>query len=1105
MTDRDATDRLWYKDAVIYELHVRSFFDSNNDGMGDFKGLTSRLDYLEDLGVNAIWLLPFYPSPWRDDGYDISDYKTIHRAYGSLREFKTFLKEAHARNLRVITELVINHTSNQHPWFERARKANPGTKYRDYYVWSDTPDKYTEARIIFQDFETSNWTWDPVAKAYYWHRFYSHQPDLNFDNPDVQQEVFKLLDYWFDMGVDGLRLDAVPYLFERENSNCENLPETHEFLKAMRTHVEQKFPGRMLLAEANQWPEDAVSYFGDGDECHMAFHFPLMPRLFMAMKMEDSFPVIDILEQTPRIPDTAQWGIFLRNHDELTLEMVTDEERDYMYRAFGRDPRHRINLGIRRRLAPLLDNNRRGIELLNSLLFSLPGTPVIYYGDEIGMGDNVYLGDRDGVRTPMQWSSNKNSGFSTANPQRLYLPVIIDPEYHHEAINVETQQANGSSLLWWMKRIIAARRRFPAFSRGEFTIISTDNHRVFAFVRHDEEHAILVVVNFSRHTQVAHLDLESFANHIPEEVFSGTQFPRVREEEYTITIGSHDYYWLLLEPAEESSDGGGITQPKIPVSAKEWSSLSSTLEARLTGTVLGPFLRRSRWFRDKSLKIRKVTIQDSFAYTGDDSTVWMLVVGVAFTSDRSDSYLVPIGIARGENAETIRAEYPAAVLADVSGDEEEGVIYDGVLDRSFREQMLSHVASRKRINGRNGAILIDRTRQLKKQATAILEEPQSKVLGVEQSNTSILYKDALFLKLYRKLENGQNPDVECLRYLTEERHFPNVPEYVGALNYDNGEGDPAALGLLIDFVPNQGDAWSYTRHTINDFFEKLLIADEEGFKPIKVPRSLLSVKTADIPDSFLELADGFFLDMIELLGRRTGELHLSLGAETENKAFAPEPFSKLYQRSLYQSLRSQLRRVQGVVRKAKSFHDEETQDLLDQFLQSEETILERFGRISGQRIDARKIRIHGDYHLGQVLFTGRDFIIIDLEGEPARTLSERRLKFSPFRDVAGMLRSFHYAIYGRYLEATDVRPEDAARISPWLLPWYTYVGGTFLESYLKTVDDAPFVPKDKESIATMLDVFLLEKAVYEVNYELNNRPEWIRIPLDGIEFVLGRE
>ncbi|MFW5695047.1 MAG: maltose alpha-D-glucosyltransferase [Alkalispirochaeta sp.] len=1105
MQDRIATDHLWYKDAVIYELHVRSFFDSNNDGMGDFKGLTSRLDYLEDLGVNAIWLLPFYPSPWRDDGYDISDYKTVHRAYGTLREFKTFLKEAHARNLRVITELVINHTSNQHPWFERARKANPGTKYHDYYVWSDTADKYTEARIIFQDFETSNWTWDPVAKAYYWHRFYSHQPDLNFDNPDVQQEVFKLLDYWFDMGVDGLRLDAVPYLFERENSNCENLPETHQFLKDMRTHVEKKFPGRMLLAEANQWPEDAVSYFGDGDECHMAFHFPLMPRLFMAMKMEDSFPVIDILEQTPRIPDTAQWGIFLRNHDELTLEMVTDEERDYMYRAFGRDPRHRINLGIRRRLAPLLDNNRRGIELLNSLLFSLPGTPVIYYGDEIGMGDNVYLGDRDGVRTPMQWSSNKNSGFSMANPQRLYLPVIIDPEYHHEAINVETQQANGSSLLWWMKRIIAARRRFPAFSRGEFTIVSTDNHRVFAFVRHDEEDAILVVVNFSRHTQVAHLELGAFANHIPEEVFSGTQFPRVREDEYTITIGSHDYYWLLLEPAEESSDGGGIAQPKIPVSAKEWSSLSSTLEARLTGKVLGPFLRRSRWFRDKSLKIRKVTIRDSFTYRGGDSTVWMLVVGVDFTSDRTDSYLVPIGIAWGEEAETIHAEYPAAVLADVTGDEREGVIYDGVLNDAFREQMLSQFSSKKRINGRNGAILIDRTRQLKKQAAAILEEPQSKVLGVEQSNTSILYKDALFLKLYRKLENGRNPDVESLRYLTEERHFPNVPEYEGALNYDSGDGEPAALGLLIDFVPNQGDAWSYTRHTINDFFEKLLIADEEGFKPNKVPRTLLSVKTAEIPDSFLELADGFFLDMIELLGRRTGELHLSLGAETDNKAFAPESFSKLYQRSLYQSLRSQLRRVQGVVRKAKSSHDEPTQQLLDHFLDSEQTILERFGRISNQRIDARKIRIHGDYHLGQVLFTGRDFIIIDLEGEPARTLSERRLKFSPFRDVAGMLRSFHYAIYGRYLEATDVRPEDAARLAPWLVPWYTFVGGTFLESYLKTVDGAPFVPKDEDSIATMLDVYLLEKAVYEVNYELNNRPEWIRIPLDGIDFVLGRE
>ncbi|HEV7784483.1 MAG TPA: maltose alpha-D-glucosyltransferase, partial [Thermoanaerobaculia bacterium] len=463
-------DPLWYKDAVIYEVHVRAFFDSDGDGRGDFQGLTAKPDYLRDLGVTALWLLPFYPSPWRDDGYDISDYTSIHPAYGSLDDFQLFLGEAHKRGLKVITELVINHTSDQHPWFQRARLAPPGSPERDFYVWSDTDTKYAGTRIIFTDTETSNWTRDPQAGAYYWHRFFSHQPDLNFDNPLVQEEVLKAFDFWMAMGVDGMRLDAIPYLYEREGTNNENLPETHAFLKKLRAHVDAKFPGCMLLGEANQWPEDSIAYFGDpatgGDECHMSFHFPVMPRLFMAIRMEDRFPIIDILQQTPPIPETAQWALFLRNHDELTLEMVTDEERDYMYRVYAADKEQRINVGIRRRLAPLLGNDRRRIELMNALLLSLPGTPVLYYGDEIGMGDNFYLGDRNGVRTPMQWSADKNAGFSRANPQRLFLPVIVDPGYHYETVNVEAQQANPHSLLWWTRRLIALRKRHPAFSRG---------------------------------------------------------------------------------------------------------------------------------------------------------------------------------------------------------------------------------------------------------------------------------------------------------------------------------------------------------------------------------------------------------------------------------------------------------------------------------------------------------------------------------------------------------------------------------------------------------------------------------------------------------------
>ncbi|MDX5348895.1 MAG: maltose alpha-D-glucosyltransferase, partial [Hymenobacteraceae bacterium] len=547
----------WYKDAIIYELHIKAFFDSNGDGIGDFEGLIKKLDYLEDLGVTAIWVLPFYPSPLRDDGYDIADYYAINPSYGNIKQFKHFMDEAHKRGLKVITELVINHTSDQHPWFQRARRAEPDSPERNFYVWTDDPNDYNLVRIIFQDYEASNWTWDPVAKAYYWHRFFHHQPDLNYDNPAVQKEVFKMLDFWLDMGVDGFRLDAVPYLFEREGTNCENLPETHEFLKKLRKHVDEKYPGRMLLAEANMWPEDSASYFGNGDECHMNYHFPIMPRMFMAVKMEDRYPLIDILDQTPEIPESCQWAMFLRNHDELTLEMVTDEERDYMYKVYTKDPMARINLGIRHRLAPLLDNNRSKIELMNVLLFSLPGTPVIYYGDEIGMGDNYYLGDRDGVRTPMQWSADRNAGFSQANPQQLYLPVIIDPEYKFEAINVETQQQNTNSLLWWMKRSIAMRKRYKAFGRGDIKFLSPSNSKVLVFLRRYEDEIILVVANLSRFAEAVEMDLSEYKDYIPVEVFSQNKFPGIKEELYTITLAPHGYYWFQLrksKTAEELSE-----------------------------------------------------------------------------------------------------------------------------------------------------------------------------------------------------------------------------------------------------------------------------------------------------------------------------------------------------------------------------------------------------------------------------------------------------------------------------------------------------------------------------------------------------------------------
>ncbi|HET6423495.1 MAG TPA: maltose alpha-D-glucosyltransferase [Planctomycetaceae bacterium] len=539
---------LWYKNAIIYQVHVKSFLDTTRDGYGDFRGLYEKLDYIAGLGVTALWLMPFCPSPLKDDGYDISDFYGVHPTYGSLADCDEFIEAAHQRGLKVIGELVINHTSDQHAWFQRARLAPPGSPERDFYVFSDTPDRYKDARIIFTDTEPSNWTWDNVAQAYYWHRFFHHQPDLNYDNPLVRAEIIKVMRFWFDQGLDGLRLDAVPYLFEREGTNCENLPETHAYLKELRAVVDEHYPGRMLLAEANQWPQDVRAYFGDGDECHMAFHFPLMPRLFMSLRREDTRPIRDILQQTPAIPDNCEWAIFLRNHDELTLEMVTDEERDYMYNEYASDPQMRVNVGIRRRLAPLLNNNRRAIELLTSLLLSFPGTPVLYYGDELGMGDNIYLGDRNGVRTPMQWNGDRNAGFSKADPARLFSPLIADPVYGYQAINVEAQERDQSSLLNWMKRTIAVRRQFNTFSVGSLELLEAGNHAVLAFVRCSPEETLLVVANMSRFVQPAFIDLKAFTGQRLVEVMGATEFPCISGDPYFLSLGPHMFYWFQIKP-----------------------------------------------------------------------------------------------------------------------------------------------------------------------------------------------------------------------------------------------------------------------------------------------------------------------------------------------------------------------------------------------------------------------------------------------------------------------------------------------------------------------------------------------------------------------------
>lgn len=1095
-------DPLWYKDAVIYELHVKSFYDSNGDGIGDFRGLIEKLDYLEDLGITAIWLLPFYPSPLKDDGYDISDFSGVNPDYGSSHDFREFLKEAHRRGIRVIIEVVLNHTSDQHQWFQLSRRAKPGSRWRDFYVWSDTPEKYKDARIIFKDFETSNWKWDPVVKAYYWHRFYSHQPDLNYDSPEVQKAIFLAIEFWLGLGVDGLRLDAVPYLYEREGTNCENLPETHAFLKKLRAQIDSKFKNRMLLAEANQWPEDAAAYFGKGDESNMAFHFPIMPRMFMAVQMEDRFPIIDIFEQTPTIPDPCQWALFLRNHDEMTLEMVTDEERDYMYRVYAKDPRVRINLGIRRRLAPLLGNDRRKIELMNILLFSLPGTPVIYYGDEIGMGDNYYLGDRNGVRTPMQWSSDRNAGFSEANPQKLHLPVIIDPEYHYEAVNMENEDRNPSSLLWWMKRLIAIRKRFKAFSRGALEFLLPDNPKVLAFIRQYQDEIILVVVNLSRLSQAVELDLSKYAGFIPEEVFSKNRFLPIKELPYVLTLAPYDFYWFSLRKEEAIAATGERTLPEIDVGAG-WRTLLEGRHIEELEEILPNYIKICRWFAGKARTIQKIRILENVPISRDTAVANILMLEVNYAEGLPETYLLPISFASKDKAQKIVEEFPQGVVARLRTSDGDGILYDSIYDEEFRGSLLSLIARRKRIKGKQGELIAYPGKKFRSLLADKGLSLASEALRAEQSNTSILYKNTFFLKLFRRLDVGVNPDLEIGRFLIKKTSFPNSPPYVGAIEYRQPYSEPIVIGLLQGFVPNQGDAWGYVLDAVGRYFERVLSGSQDVQQVPERPASLLGIDFSAIPPLLQDLIGGVYLEMAHLLGKRTGELHLALSSVPGDPDFAPEPFSTLYQRAVYQSMRSLTRRVMQYLSKNLKKLPEKIREEAAEILSLEPEILRHMQEILKKKISAMKIRIHGDYHLGQVLYTGNDFVIFDFEGEPERALSERRLKYSPLRDVAGMIRSFHYAVYSALLQHASVRPEDIPVLEKWADLWYHYVSGIFLSSYLNTVKGAPLLP-GREELETLLQALLLEKAVYELGYELNNRPDWVTIPIKGIKFILKR-
>ena len=1087
-------DKLWYKDAIIYELHVKTFFDTAVDGIGDFKGLTLKLDYLSDLGITAIWLLPFYPSPLKDDGYDISDYYGIHPLYGNLKDFKDFLREAHARGIRVITELVINHTSDQHGWFKKARSSEEGSKWRDFYVWSSAPDKFKDARIIFKDFETSNWTYDAVAKAYYWHRFYSHQPDLNFDNPATQQAVLGLMDYWLKMGVDGLRLDAVPYLFEREGTNCENLPETHDFLKKLRSHIDTNFQNRMLLAEANQWPTDTAAYFGNGDECQMAFHFPLMPRLFMAVQMEDRFPIVDILEQTPSVPESCQWGTFLRNHDELTLEMVTDEERDYMYRAYARDKKSRINLGIRRRLAPLLGNDRRKIELMNVLLFTLPGTPTIYYGDEIGMGDDFYLGDRNGVRTPMQWSADRNAGFSKASPQKLYLPVIIDPQYHYEVVNVENQQNDPSSLLSWMKKIIAMRKNFKALGRGTLEFLYPTNPKIISYTENCNDEVVLVAANLSGRPQHADLNLSKYKDFIPVDALGGTSFPPVSEGTYPLSFGPYGYYIFSL--VKKSVSPNIIVRKQIKtINAQK--RIAKIFEGKSKYTfeseILPEYLKANRWFGGKGRALDHVKILNviSFDQEKDAGRHFLMIVEVTYNDGLPENYFLPIAYSSLDISNLLS---PESIISLVRQEKDRlGTLYDGVYDDTFRAKLLQLVVKKRTIPGRDCEIA---GRWLPNHAGEPLQLNglTSRVLKADQSNTAIIYGEELFLKLLRHAEEGKNPEIDIGTVLAKH-NFAYSTRLLGYAECKTPESEPEDFLILNEFMRNQGDAWTLFTGEFSRFVDNATANTEFWMRYAEI-KSITNLEQIQQP--LIELLGVHFVDNVKLLATRTAEFHLTLNTETEDPDFCPEPFGYQYKVSITQSMTSYATRVFNQMKAATNVNDDVRQAIIV-LIGLKQKLMSKFNDLKSAPIDSLRARIHGDFHLGQVLYTGNDFAIIDFEGEPMRSIGDRRTKRSQIRDIAGMIRSFQYAAYS-YMFKTVVLQKDRERdkVEKLVSVWSNAVSRIYLKSYVERVKGSKILPSDPNCLRTLLEAYLLEKAIYEVGYELNNRPDWALIPLRGV-------
>jgi maltose alpha-D-glucosyltransferase/alpha-amylase len=1054
-------DPLWYKDAVVYQLHVKSFFDANDDGVGDLAGLESKLDYIADLGVTAIWLLPFYPSPRRDDGYDIADYRGVHPDYGDIADVRRLIEAAHDRGLRVITELVINHTSDQHPWFQAARRAPPGSPERDFYVWSDDDTKYPETRIIFCDTETSNWTWDPVANTYFWHRFYSHQPDLNFDNPKVLEEVVSVMRFWLEMGVDGMRLDAIPYLIEREGTNNENLPETHDVLKRIRAALDEDFQNRMLLAEANQWPEDTQQYFGDGDECHMAFHFPLMPRMYMAIAQEDRFPITDIMRQTPEIPANCQWAIFLRNHDELTLEMVTNKERDYLWSVYAADQRARINLGIRRRLAPLMERDRRRIELMHSLLLTMPGTPIIYYGDEIGMGDNIHLGDRDGVRTPMQWTPDRNGGFSRADPAALTLPTLMDPLYGFQAINVEAQLRDPHSLLNWLRRMLAVRSRQQAFGRGTLRFLRPHNRKILAYLREHEGRVILCVANVSRTAQAVELELPEFAGRTPIEMSAQTPFPAIGHLTYLLTLPPYGFYWFELcedveGPSWSTSSSVGPELHTFVLRGHLGAVADEPHRSLLESEVLPAYLPARRWFQGKDVALAQASVTEILpSPEGEDQIV---AVVEARSGETVQRYLLPMGVAWEDE---VTPPYAVALaLARVRRGARVGLLTDGLATPEFITSVVRAFAAKARLPADGGQVVFDATHQW----PADLGE-EVEWLAVEQSNSSVRIGGEVVLKVLRRLTSGIHPEAEMASKLTE-RGFANIAPLLGEVRRERRDGPPDTLMIAQRFVYNQGDGWTWTLDHLQRRLDDAL-------------RQKKSEQALDL-EAYLNFARG--------LGRRLAELHALLSQPSDDPAFAPETVEQTTAEAWAADVRRQVEAGLDVLSRRDEGSSAPPAAEIEALLGARADLFARIDALAPAAVGEPRIRIHGDLHLGQVLVAGGDVMFIDFEGEPTKPLEVRRAKASPMRDLAGLLRSLDYAA-ARALDSAPPESKADTRAEALLAPFASLATEAIVGGYLEA---------GGRISEPLLELFLIEKAAYEIAYEAANRPDWLATPVRGL-------